>query len=306
MAAETRIGMILPCIGSCEALFGMRKLIQAHCIVRDVSMNVGNAAHHRPVPNHERSPHPFIGKGVPFITKAEPAPGMAYRFVGLLLAALAFIASCASAHAETAVNEAAQRMVGAWEISNVDRDRRCSLTFSVEPVSGGFKLELDPACPTAFPLLGDVVAWGYGPKDELRLLNGKGGAVMQFTEVESGLYESERGPEGLLFLQTQAALKIETRTVEQILGEWALLREAEKPLCRLTLSSQAAGSEGYRVTVRAGCDPAIAAFGPTSWRLDRDQLLLAGRGGVWRFSESEATVWERVPLSVDPLLLVRQ
>ena len=53
-------------------------------------------------------------------------------------------------------------------------------------------------------------------------------------------------------------------------------------------------------------DKAIATFNPSTWRLDRDQLVLTGRGGSWRFAESDATVWERFPLSVDPMLLVRQ
>ena len=215
-----------------------------------------------------------------------------------------------AAAAESAVSEAAQNMVGGWELSNVDRDRRCALTFGVDPVPGGFKIEIDPGCQTAFPSLGNVVAWGFGPKDMLQLMDAKGGAVLAFTEVESGMFESERGTEGLLFLQTQAALKIETRTTEQIFGDWNLLRELEKPLCRLTLSNKpadaAGGADSYQVIVRPGCDKAIAAFSPVTWRLDRDQLVLTGRNGTWRFSESDATIWERVPLSVDPLLLVRQ
>jgi hypothetical protein len=44
----------------------------------------------------------------------------------------------------------------------------------------------------------------------------------------------------------------------------------------------------------------------STWRLDRDQLVLTGRAGMWRFSESDAAIWERVPLSTDPLLLVRR
>jgi hypothetical protein len=228
----------------------------------------------------------------------------------VLPAALALVALCGPAGAESAVSEAAQTMVGAWELSNVDRDRRCALTFSVDPAPGGFKLEIDPGCPTAFPTLGNVVAWNFGPKDTLQLMDAKGGAIFAFTEVESGMFESERGTEGLLFLQTQAAVKVETRTTEQIVGDWNLLREFEKPLCRLTLSNKpadaAGGSESYQLIVRPGCDKAIAAFNPVTWRLDRDQLILTGRNGTWRFSESDATVWERVPLSVDPLLLVRQ
>jgi hypothetical protein len=222
-----------------------------------------------------------------------------------LLAVLILTAMPGAARAETAVSEAAQNMVGGWELSNADRDRRCPLTFSVDPAQGGYKIDVDAGCPTAFPSLGDVVAWGFGPKDELRLLDAKGGAILEFTEVENGMFESERGADGLLFLQTQASLKVDARTAEQIVGDWNLLREADKPLCRLTLTDTASG-DAFRVIVKPGCDKAIATFNPSTWRLDRDLLILTGRNGSWRFSESDATVWERVPLSVDPLLLVRQ
>ena len=223
-----------------------------------------------------------------------------------LLAILILMASPGSARAEGAVNEAAQAMVGGWEISNADRDRRCPLAFTVEPAPGGYKVDFEPVCTGAFPILGDVVAWNFGPKEELRLIDTKGTAVLEFTEVENGMFESERGAEGLLFLQTQASLKVETRTAEQVVGDWNLLREADKPLCRLTLSDTASGTDAFRVIVKPGCDKAIATFNPSTWRLDRDQLILTGRGGSWRFSESDATVWERVPLTVDPMLLVRQ
>lgn len=212
-----------------------------------------------------------------------------------------------AARAETVAGEAAKGMVGPWEISNVDRDRRCALTFTLDPVPRGFKVDFDPACAETYPVLGGVAAWNFGPKDKLHFYDAKGATILEFTEVEGGLFESERGPDGLLFLQTQAALKVETRAAEQIFGDWILLREADKPLCRLTLSNTASGdNDSYRVVVRPGCDKAIAAFGPATWRLDRDQLVLIGRTSSWRFSESDATVWERVPLTTEPLLLVRQ
>lgn len=223
-----------------------------------------------------------------------------------LLAALIVMAAPDVARAEGAVNESVQGMVGGWEISNVDRDRRCPLTFSADPAPGGYKVEFDAECAGAFASLAAVVAWTFGPKEVLQLINAKGGAVMEFTEVENGLFESERGADGLLFLQTQAALKVETRTADQIVGEWSLLREADKPLCRLTLSNTAAGNDAFRIVVRPGCDKGIATFNPTTWRLDRDQIIITGRGATWRFTESDASVWERVPLSTDPLLLVRQ
>jgi len=85
-----------------------------------------------------------------------------------------------------------------------------------------------------------------------------------------------------------------------------LLKEMKKPLCKLTLSIAAAGGETYKITVKPGCDASIAGLGLTTWRLSQDELVLSGRGGSWRFSESDATTWERIPPSADPMVLMRQ
>src|SRR5262249_60557450 len=147
---------------------------------------------------------------------------------------------------------------GAWEISNSDRDKRCPVTFSIDAVPGGYKIELDPAC--AILPLKDVVAWGLGPKDVLRLLDAKNVPVFEFAEVESGMYESERKGEGLYFMQTQAALKAEIRSAEQIFGEWKIVRELDKPLCRLTLSDASGGGEASRIGVKPGSDAPSRGF----------------------------------------------
>lgn len=204
------------------------------------------------------------------------------------------------------ISAAAKDLVGGWEISNADRDKRCAVTFSVDPAPSGLKLALDPDCPNAFPAFKDVTAWTLGPKDVVQLRDATGTAVIEFAEVESGMYEGHRQGEGLFFMQAQAALKAEVRNPEQMFGDWKLLRELNKPLCVLTLSNAADGEGGFKLTVKPGCNTAIAGFGLATWKLDSDQLVLAGRSGVWRFSESDPTVWERIPLSTDPLLLMRQ
>ena len=124
--------------------------------------------------------------------------------------------------------------------------------------------------------------------------------------VESHMYEAERKGEGLFFMRTQAAIKAATVSPEQIFGEWTLFREFEKPLCKLTLSNASAGGDSYKVVVKPGCDAAVAGVGLTTWRLDADGLLLSGNGGRSRFSESDATSWERIPASTDPMVLMRQ
>ena len=223
-----------------------------------------------------------------------------------MLILLTCVATVSTGHAQAPVmSDAAKDLVGAWEISNADRDKRCAVTFSTDPAPGGFKLEFDPGCGSAFPPLKDVVAWKLGSNDAVGLIDPKGNAVLQFNEVESGMYEGERKGEGLFFMQTQAAVKAETRSADQLFGDWKLLRELDQPLCTLTLSDASDDGDKYKVVVKQGCDTAIASFGLTTWRLDRDQLLLTGSGGTWRFTESDPATWERMPLSTDPLLLIR-
>jgi Protease inhibitor Inh len=230
------------------------------------------------------------------------------RRLGFAVIALALVASFASrANAQVLEpTDAAKEMVGGWEISNAARDKTCPVAFKLDPGAGGYKLELDEACGAAFPALKDVVVWTLGPNDNVRLLNSKGAIVLDFQEVESHMYEAERKGEGLFFMRTQDAIREATVTPERIFGEWTLFREFEKPLCKLTLSNAPAGGESYKITVKPGCDASVAGIGLSTWRLDADGLLLSGTGGNWRFSESDATSWERIPASTDPLVLMRQ
>jgi Protease inhibitor Inh len=228
------------------------------------------------------------------------------RRIVLAVIALALTGLCPAGAQAPEPSDAAKDMVGAWEISNAPRDKTCPLTFRLDPAVGGYKLELDTVCGTAFPSLKDVVSWAMGPNDAVRLFDSKGAIVLDFMEVESHMYEAERKGEGLFFMRTQAAIKAATVSPEQIFGEWTLFREFEKPLCKLTLSNASAGGNSYKIVVKPGCDAAVAGIGLTTWRLDADGLLLSGNGGRWRFSESDATSWERIPASTDPMVLMRQ
>src|SRR4029077_576084 len=171
------------------------------------------------------------------------------RFAVIALMAFGLCGSAAHAPAPEP-SDAAKGMVGAWEISNAARDKTCPLNFQLDAVTGGFKLELDEACGTAFPSLKDVTAWAMGPNDVVRLFNSKGAIVLDFTEVESHMYEAERKGEGLFFMRTQAAIKAATVSPEQVLGKWPLLRNFENPLCKLPLSNAPAGGESYKITVK--------------------------------------------------------
>lgn len=233
--------------------------------------------------------------------------GMKLNRAARALSLLAAVFALCTAHAQTpaTMSDPAKAMVGAWEISNAARDKRCGLVFKADAVTGGFKLEFDPPC-TDFPSLRDVGVWAIGPKDAVQLFDSKGMIILDFNEVESGMFEAERKGEGLYFMRSQAAIKAATVSPDQLFGEWTLLQEADKPLCKLTLSNASSGEDTYRLVVKPGCAPAIMGLGLTTWRLEVNDLLLVGRGGTWRFSESDASVWERIPPSTDPMVLMRQ
>jgi len=223
-----------------------------------------------------------------------------------LLATFVLLGLGAASAQAPAPSDAAKEMVGAWEISNAARDKTCPLAFKLDAGAGGYKLELDSGCGTAFPSLKDIQVWSMGPNDAVRLHDSKGAVILDFAEVESHVYEAERKGEGLYFMRTQEAIKAATVSPEQLFGEWVLLKEMEKPLCKLTLSNATAGGESYKITVKPGCDASIAELGLATWRLSQAELVLSGRGGTWRFSESDATTWERIPPSADPVVLMRQ
>jgi hypothetical protein len=157
-----------------------------------------------------------------------------------------------------------------------------------------------------FPMTRDVVAWTVAANEAVRLLDSRGRTLLEFTEVESGMYEGERPGEGLYFLQNLAAGPV-WRTAEQMFGDWAMVRGTGRPICTLTLSNTASGQESYALRLKPGCDVVVTRFGPVTWRMDRGELVMSSaRGQTWRFEEGDAVTWKRVPETADGLALVRQ
>jgi hypothetical protein len=204
--------------------------------------------------------------------------------------------------------DAAKGMAGVWELSNSDRDRVCNLTFKSEPAKHGSQVEFDAACGNTIPPLKEVEGWTLA-NQTLKLIDARNRAVFEFTEVEVGMFEGERKDEGLYFLQTAASAAAFTpkRSVDEIAGEWAMVR-ADKPVCTLNLTKTATkGFDEYRLSIRQPCDPAMTRLNPNVWRLDKGELVLAApTGQVWRFEEREPQRWSRVPEGTDPIVLQKK
>lgn len=203
-------------------------------------------------------------------------------------------------------SDAAKAMVGTWEFTNADRDRTCTITFRLDPAPGGMRAEFDRACAAKYPFIGEIASWTLNENDFLRLTDSKGVAILEFNEVEGGVYEAPRPGEGILFIQNAGASGPPQRTAADVTGDWSVVR-AGKPICQLTLSHTAAG-EDFAVRVRQPCDAFVTRFAPTTWQVERGELVLKPAKGArpWRFEEQDATSWQRLPATSESVLLVRK
>ena len=120
----------------------------------------------------------------------------------------------------------------------------------------------------------------------MHLLDAKGAVVLDFAEVESRMYEAERKGEGLFFMRTQAAIRAATITPDQLFGDWTLLQAFERPLCELTLSNTSAGGTSYQIVVSRAVLPPLPALRCSTWRIEDNELVLAGRSGAWHFPKA--------------------
>jgi hypothetical protein len=131
--------------------------------------------------------------------------------------------------------------------------------------------------------------------------------VIDFTEVESGIFEGLRQGEGIYILQNLAAARSLAKSMDQMIGDWSMVRGNGVVICGITLTNTEASQDNFQVFLKPKCDPAIAAFAPTRWRLDHGQmLLLSAKGDIWQFEADDNAQWRRVPDSADPLIMLRQ
>jgi hypothetical protein len=125
--------------------------------------------------------------------------------LGLLIVVLLATPALAQKAPPPALGEQAKGMLGAWEFSNAERDRICTATFRNGRTAAGFRVEFDRDCATKFPLIADVAGWTYPDDDLLRFFDAQGRVLVEFSEVEDGIFEAPTPGVGVLFLQNAAA-----------------------------------------------------------------------------------------------------
>ena len=197
-------------------------------------------------------------------------------------------------------------MIGQWELATTERSKTCVVTLKGDLGPQGLKLELEPGCAAALPFTKEITAWNIRGLDIVRLQNAAGEAVIDLTEVESGIFEGLRTGEGVYILQNLAAARSLAKSMDQMIGDWSMVRGNGQAICGLTLTNTEAGQDNFQVFVKPKCDPAIAAFGPALWRLDHGQMLLmSAKGETWQFEADDNAQWRKVPDSANPLMMLR-
>ena len=147
-------------------------------------------------------------------------------------------------------------MIGQWELSTTERSKTCVVTLMSDAGPQGFKLELEPGCAKALPFTADITAWSIkGLGDIVRLQNAAGEPVIDFTEVETGIFEGMRSGEGIYILQNLAAARSLAKSMDQMIGDWAMVRGNGQAICGLTLTNTEAGQDNFQVFLKPKCDP---------------------------------------------------
>lgn len=230
-------------------------------------------------------------------------PGRSGAAVAGLLALLALGSPARAQDASTLKKD----MVGQWELATTERSKTCVVTLKPDTTPQGMKLELEPACAAALPFTKDITAWNIkGLGDIVRLQDAAGQPVIDFTEVESGIFEGLRQGEGVYILQNLAAARSLAKSMDQMIGDWSMVRGNGQAVCGLVLTNTEATGDNFQVFLKPRCDPAVAAFAPSQWRLDHGRmLLLSANGQTWQFEADDNAQWRRVPDSADPLIMVR-
>ena len=222
---------------------------------------------------------------------------------GAALTALLAIASPVRAQDASTLKK---DMVGQWELATTERSKTCVVTLKADATPQGLELELEPDCAKALPFTTEIAAWNIKGLDIVRLQDVAGQPVIDLTEVESGIFEGVRTGEGVYILQNLAAARSLAKSMDQMIGDWSMVRGNGQTVCGLTLTNTEATGDNFQVFLKPKCDPAVTAFAPNQWRLERGQMILMSAAGqTWQFEADDHAQWRRVPDTADPLIMLR-
>ena len=148
-----------------------------------------------------------------------------------------------------------------------------SRSATIRPRSASGSNSIRPA-PRCFPFIREIVGWRLNRQRLPSAARRQGNSVLEFSEVESGIFEAPRPGEGILFIQNAGGARpgAEDRRADRPASGRSCAAPASA-ICALTLSNTAAGEE-FVVRVQPPCDPVVTRFAPATWQMDRGEIVL--------------------------------
>src|ERR1700735_4384986 len=190
-------------------------------------------------------------------TLMQRGPPMTSRRACIAGAAIVAAMACGAPARAQDTSTLKKDMVGQWELSTTERSKTCVVTLKGDSSPQGLKLELEPGCAAALPFTTDIAAWNIKGLDIVRLQDAAGESVIDFTEVETGILEGLRTGEGIYILQNLAAARSLAKSMDQMIGDWAMVRGNGQSICGLTLTNTEASADNFQVFLKPRCDPAV-------------------------------------------------
>lgn len=218
---------------------------------------------------------------------------------------------------DRAVAPAEASLAGQYDLASADGMRSCPILLT-DRVVGQAQATGDAAplreatldrgeCGQIIVFSTSIAAWSPGPGHAIRLHNGAGALVAEFTEGVDGTWEALLERDGVYFMVNPLlAAAAEPAKPAELFGLWNLGRTVGRPACRVRLSDARAQPGAYRLDPDASCHLLFGRFMPGRWRIERGDLVLeSDSGSALRFAPYEEGGWAKVPEDSRPLYLTR-
>jgi hypothetical protein len=166
---------------------------------------------------------------------------------------------------------------GRWLVAPTDGRPGCIVTLEMTNAIGGRTASAAANCAESLPPFANLAAWVLGASG-LALIDPTRRPLARFTEDETALlHDKERN----LMLVRPVSGVDRLPHASAIFGDWTMRRPGGPALCSVSFAQRppAGGQESNALTLKPGCDPAVARLKLASWRVEGPNLMLYGNDG---------------------------
>jgi hypothetical protein len=125
-------------------------------------------------------------------------------------------------------------MIGQWELSTTERSKTCVVTLKGDATPQGLKLELEPGCAAALPFTKDIAAWNIKGLGHRAAAGCRGPAGDRLHRSRERDFRRPATGEGIYILQNLAAARSLAKSMDQMIGDWSMVRGNGQTICGLT------------------------------------------------------------------------